>query len=141
MIMTEEEEEPPYSENCSLNYEEKVVYGAHVMEELQMPLNALAGEDGVTTMRLFGEYDNHKLHILIDSGSILNFVQAATAKRLNCPITPVKPLLVKEANGQKLVSSQQVKPSTWKMQGHKFSYPLRLLENESCDLILVGDWL
>lgn len=141
MIMEEEEKETQNSEDSNLNFEEKVVYGADVMEEVQMSLNALAGEDGITTMRLFGEYDNHKLHILIDSGSTLSFVQAATAKRLNCPITPVKPLLVKVANGQKLVSSQQVKPFSWEMQGHKFSYPLRLLENEGCGLILGGDWL
>lgn len=92
-------------------------------------------------MRLFGEYGPHKLHILIDSGSTLSFVQETTAKKLNCSLTSAKLLLVKVVNGQRLVSSQQVDPFTWTIQGHKFNYSLRLLETEDCDLILGGDWL
>ncbi|KAK6145001.1 hypothetical protein DH2020_021821 [Rehmannia glutinosa] len=72
------------------------------MEEIQMSLNALAGEDGLTTMRLFGECGGHMLHILIDSGSTLSFLQEATTRRLGCKLSAVKPLLVKVANGQRL---------------------------------------
>lgn len=38
-----------------------------------------------------------------------------------------------------MVSHQQVNPLCEKMQGHQFSYPLRPLETEGCDLILGGD--
>ncbi|KAK6135131.1 hypothetical protein DH2020_031122 [Rehmannia glutinosa] len=84
------------------------------MEEVQMSLNALTGEDGVTTMRLFGESNGHRLHILIDSENTLSFIQESTAKKLGCQLEAVKPLLVKVANGQRMVSS----------------YPLRVLQNE-----------
>ncbi|KAK6163435.1 hypothetical protein DH2020_000299 [Rehmannia glutinosa] len=111
------------------------------MDEIQMTLNAIAGEDGITTMRLYGKCGEHRLHILIDSGSTLSFIQEATAKKLGCHLQAAKPLLVKVANGQRLVSTQRAEGFTWDMQGNMFTYPLRLLKNEGCDLILGGDWL
>ncbi|KAK6136072.1 hypothetical protein DH2020_030177 [Rehmannia glutinosa] len=138
MIMTEEEELSFLQDESVL--EDPPDLQSTPMEEVQMTLNAIAGEDGVTTMRLFGECDGHKLHVLIDSGSTLSFIQESTAKRLGCKLTPAKHLLVKVANGR-LVSSYKVEGFTWKMQGHSFTYSLRVLQNEGCDLILGGDWL
>ncbi|KAK6139155.1 hypothetical protein DH2020_027104 [Rehmannia glutinosa] len=139
MIMTEDEEltylHTSQGSNDSLNPP------LDQMEEIQMSLNAIAGEDGITTMRLFGESGEHKLHILIDSGSTLSFIQEATARKLGCHLEPAKPILVKVANGQRMVSSQRAANFKWVMQGQTFTYSLRLLENEGCDLILGGDWL
>ncbi|KAK6153045.1 hypothetical protein DH2020_012684 [Rehmannia glutinosa] len=133
MIMTEEEE---------LSYiQEALNPPLNQMDEIQMSLNAISGEDGLTTMRLYGECEGHKLHILIDSGSTLSFIQEATAKRLGCKLEPAKPLLVKVANGQRMVSSYKATGFQWTMQGQLFSYSLRLLANKGCDLILGGDWL
>ncbi|KAK6152008.1 hypothetical protein DH2020_014643 [Rehmannia glutinosa] len=111
------------------------------MDEVQMTLHAISGEGGITTMRLYGECGPHKLHILIDSWSTLSFIQEASAKKLGCHLEPTKPLLVKVANGQKMLSSKKAHNFKWKMQGHEFTYSLRLLETEGCDLILGGDWL
>ncbi|KAK6160382.1 hypothetical protein DH2020_003763 [Rehmannia glutinosa] len=139
MIMTEDEEltylHTSQGSNDSLNPP------LDQMEEIQMSLNAIAGEDGITTMRLFGESGEHKLHILIDSGSTLRFIQEATTRKLGCHLEPAKPILVKVANGQRMVSSQRAANFKWVMQGQTFTYSLRLLENEGCDLILGGDWL
>ncbi|KAK6123755.1 hypothetical protein DH2020_042499 [Rehmannia glutinosa] len=63
------------------------------------------------------------------------------AKKLGCNLQAAKPLLVKVANGQRLISTQRAEGFTWDMQGNKFTYPLRLLKNEGCDLTLGGDWL
>ncbi|KAK6127369.1 hypothetical protein DH2020_038880 [Rehmannia glutinosa] len=139
MIMTEDEElaylqDTPAAEAIYEPPQEQ-------MDEIQMTLNAISGEDGLTTMRLFGQCGEHMLHILIDSGSTLSFIQEATTKRLGCKLTPAKPLLVKVANGQRLVSSQKAEDFTWEMQGNNFAYSLRLLKNKGCDLILGGDWL
>ncbi|KAK6152930.1 hypothetical protein DH2020_012569 [Rehmannia glutinosa] len=101
MIMTEEEElaylevTPPHGEETDPIHEP--------MDEIQMTLNAIAGEDGITTMRLFGTINGHKLHILIDSGSTLSFIREETTKKLGCPLETAKPLLVKVANGQRLL--------------------------------------
>ncbi|CAA0811981.1 Unknown protein, partial [Striga hermonthica] len=137
MIMTEEEE-LAYLKVCE---EESLSEVDPDMEEVQMSLNSLSGEDGVTTMRLFGQVGKHKLHILIDSGSTLSFIQEKTAHKLGCKLDKVKPLLVNVANGQRLVSNHVATEFTWDMQGNKFTYPLRVLKNEGCDLILGGDWL
>lgn len=40
-----------------------------------------------------------------------------------------------------MVSSSAVTNFTWSIHDHLFSYPLRLLQNEGCDIILGGDWL
>ncbi|KAK6127658.1 hypothetical protein DH2020_038574 [Rehmannia glutinosa] len=74
MIMTEEEELSYLQDHVEL--EDSVGNQAADMEEIQMSLNAITGEDGITTMRLFGECNGHKLHILIDSGSTLSFIQS-----------------------------------------------------------------
>ncbi|CAA0840135.1 Unknown protein, partial [Striga hermonthica] len=136
MVMTEEEEgnylkkeEPPEEENLD------------TMEEIQMSLNSITGEVGLTTMRVCGGTGEHKLHILIDSGSTLSFIQASTAEKLQLPLKAVKPIAVRVANGQRMLSSHIVDGFKWKMQGHTFSYPLRVLDNEGCDMILGGDWL
>ncbi|KAK6150337.1 hypothetical protein DH2020_015269 [Rehmannia glutinosa] len=139
MIMTEDEELSYLQDHTEQGPE--VVIAPMPMEEVQMSLNAITGEDGITTMRLFGESNGHKLHILIDSGSTLSFIQESTAKKLGCQLEVIKPLLVKVANGQRMVSSHRAKEFQWEMQGHTFSYPLRVLQNEGCDLILGGDWL
>ncbi|KAK6121452.1 hypothetical protein DH2020_044798 [Rehmannia glutinosa] len=138
MIMTEDEELSYLQHHSTIETEEAP--NPIPMEEVQMSLNAITGEDGVTTMRLFGEVNGHRLHILIDSGSTLSFIQESNAKKLGCQLEAVKPLLVKVANGQRMVSSQRAKGFSWKMQGHAFTYP-RVLQNEGCDLILGGDRL
>ncbi|KAH6786761.1 hypothetical protein C2S52_006313 [Perilla frutescens var. hirtella] len=51
------------------------------------------------------------------------------------------PLLVRVANGQKLLSDSHAKGFTWNVQGHKFVYTPRVLKTEGYDLILGGDWL
>lgn len=76
------------------------------MEEIQMTLNSISDEGGATTMWIFGQCGGHTLHILIDTGSTLSFIQAETAKKILCKISPTKPLLVKVANGQRMISSQ-----------------------------------
>lgn len=139
MIMSEEEEGTPNDMQMVVPNQEKDC-GAS-MEEIQLTLNAIKGEANVTTMRLFGEFNQQRLHILIDTGSTLSFIQEATAKRLRCPLTPTDPLLVRVGNGQRLVCAKQVDSFCWKMQGHEFNYALRALEHEGCDLILGGDWL
>lgn len=40
-----------------------------------------------------------------------------------------------------MVSSSVVSDFIWSIQDHSFSYPLRLLQNDGCDIILGGDWL
>lgn len=111
------------------------------LEELHISLNSLEDSDGTTTMRIFGACNQQTLHILIDSGSTISFIGAGVAKRLNCKLTPAKPLLVKVANGQQMRSDKRVDSFTWNMHEHQFCHTFRLLDTDCCDLILGGDWL
>lgn len=70
------------------------------MEEVQMSLNALMGEVGLTTMRVVGgKVGDQQLNILLDTCSNLSFLQEDTAKKLGCTIHHDKPLMVRVANG------------------------------------------
>lgn len=111
------------------------------VEVVQISLHSMMGEGGLATRRVVGEVGEHKLNILLDSGSTLSFIQEDTAKKLCCVTHNDKPLLVKVANGQKLVSTKRATDFKWKVQGHEFQYYPRLLRNEGCDMILGGDWL
>ncbi|KAK6124285.1 hypothetical protein DH2020_041976 [Rehmannia glutinosa] len=129
MMMTEEEE-LSYLQTTELEAPEEN------MEEIQMSVNAITGEDGITTMRLYGKNGEHKLHILFYSGSTLSFIQEDTTRKLGCKLEKTKPIFVKVANGQKMVSSMRVVGFKWNMQGHDFTYSPRVLKNEGCDMIL-----
>lgn len=77
MMMTDEEELAHLS---SINQEEEDPNPIPHMEEVEMSPNTIIGEDGITTMRLLGEYDKQKLHILLDSGSCLSFCRKTWQK-------------------------------------------------------------
>ncbi|KAH6769439.1 hypothetical protein C2S51_014775 [Perilla frutescens var. frutescens] len=141
MIMSEEGE-MAHLQSISTGEEASDMTTADVaMDEIQMALNIISGEGGFTTMRVYGQVGSHKLHILIDSGSTLNFIRKATTRELGCQLEPTRPLLVKVANGNRMVSSTRVNGFQWTMQGHQFTYSPRTLSTEGCDLILRGDWL
>lgn len=84
MIMTEGEEAACFQSIIEAQDEE--ISQQVQMEEIQMSINVITGEGGLTTMRLYGEVDNKKLHILIDSGSTLNFIKEETTRSLGYKI-------------------------------------------------------
>lgn len=106
------------------------------VEEVQISLHSMLGEGGLTTMWVVGEVGDHKLNILLDTGSTLSFLQEDTTKKLGCQIHTDRPLLVRVANGQKLVSTRRATDFKWQVQGHEFQYYPRLLKG--CDMILGG---
>lgn len=111
------------------------------MEETELSLNALNGGNAITTMRFTGWFGKQQLGILIDTGSTLSFIRDSTAERLGCEIEATNPLLIRVANGQKLVSTLITKGFSGEIQGHSFSHPLRVLKNDGCDIILGCDWM
>lgn len=53
----------------------------------------------------------------------------------------ITPMLIKVANGPKMISSQRAEGFTWFMQGKAMSYPVKLLDFEGNQLVLGEDWL
>ncbi|KAH6835280.1 hypothetical protein C2S53_014623 [Perilla frutescens var. hirtella] len=104
MIMSEEEE-VAYLQPL-INMEEEPGPEAH-MEETQMSLHALKGNDTITTLKFNGTCNRHNLRILMETGRTLSFIKDSTTHMLGCKVETVAHLLIKVANGQRLISSSK----------------------------------
>jgi len=104
-------------------------------------INALTGTTSFRTMRVTGYYRKKPLHILIDSGSTHNFLDAHVAKKLGCRIEVIPSLNVVVADGNKVQISNVVKSFTWVIQNTNFSSDIMLLLLGCCDLVLGVEWL
>jgi hypothetical protein len=87
----------------------------------QLSVDALAGTEGGETLRLRALVGNQVMLLLIDSGSTHTFVTKSFAERAGCEISPAPALPVKVANGELMVSREQVKGLNWWSQGNTFS--------------------
>lgn len=98
-------------------------------------VHALNGSPTFNCMRLMGQYEKHKLHILIDPGSTHNFLDIQIAKGLGCSLTPIKPMSVVAASGD-LITKYKCSSFAWKMQGYGFTAEIRTLPLGCSDLVL-----
>ena len=64
-------------------------------------------------MRVTGRVESRLIHILIDSGSTHNFLDATTAKRLRCELLKIPPLVVAVGNGAQLDCQTLCRGFTW----------------------------
>ncbi|KAH6807531.1 ubiquitin-specific protease 12 [Perilla frutescens var. frutescens] len=126
LIMTEEEE-VELSHLCPTPATEKEIYPAEILEKAPITFNSLNGDEGITTLRFSGTSQWHVLQILIDTGSTLSFIKECTAQLMGCGTAAATPLLIKVANGQRLISFSQDEGFDWEMQGHQLKHTLRLL--------------
>lgn len=97
------------------------------MEERLVSMNAMGSAVCRYHMKLTGECGNDLLQMLIDYGSTNNFLDKETASKIGCVLEDILPMLIKVANGQKMIQ--------------KITYPVRLLEFEGNQLVLGEDWL
>jgi hypothetical protein len=79
--------------------------------------------------------------ILIDSGSSHSFVSASFLQNCDIQPTTMVPQRVKVANGDELLSDQQVRNLEWWIQGHTFHTVMKVLDLGPFDAILGYDWL
>lgn len=78
-------------------------------EVFQLSNWAAEGVQGKKTLKLTGRVGYQEILILIHSGSSYTFISDRTVQALNCQVTATPKISVTVANGQKLVSHQQVK--------------------------------
>ncbi|GKC45021.1 retrotransposable element Tf2 [Tanacetum coccineum] len=107
----------------------------------QISLHAISGVPHFRTMRVCGYVGKFKIHILIDSSSIHNFVDTGTTKRMGCRISATVPLQVDVANGNKLISTSVCKKFTWQLQGKVFETDAMLVPLGGCEMVLGVQWL
>lgn len=70
----------------------------------EISLNAIFGTPSPNTLRLVGTVSNHRVVILVDSGSTHNFLHSTFARQAKVPLNTFKGLLVNIANGELLQS-------------------------------------
>ncbi|KAG8386104.1 hypothetical protein BUALT_Bualt03G0114300 [Buddleja alternifolia] len=133
-----EEEELVYNQD-PLNEED--TGGAVLLDDMTVSLNALSGNTNINTLRIRGTVNNKEIQILIDNGSTHCFLDEDTTLQLGCTMEATIPMMVSVADGSKMVSRTIMPDFTWTIQGHKFSYPIRIIKLGGYDMVLGGDWL
>jgi len=89
------------------------------------------------TFKFFGTIAHHYVIILIDSGSMHNFVQSQAAKFLNLPST----LCVMVGNGSTLDFDTSCPQIPIDIQGHTFTIDLFSLPLSGADIVFKVQWL
>ncbi|GAV87828.1 hypothetical protein CFOL_v3_31254 [Cephalotus follicularis] len=90
------------------NHSEVALEESQFMEAIpEISIHALAGQLNFTTLRLTGRYGNHMMQVLVDNGSIHNFLKETVATRLGLSILPCKSFKVFVGNGQFLECSKK----------------------------------
>ncbi|GKU86140.1 hypothetical protein SLEP1_g704 [Rubroshorea leprosula] len=84
-----------------------------------MSVHALSGGSigAYHTMRVTGYVNKKPIHILIDSGSIHNFLDVNVAKRVGCKLQAVEALKVDVTDGSSLECVHLCQDFTWWLQG------------------------
>ncbi|XP_042017791.1 uncharacterized protein LOC121765658 [Salvia splendens] len=113
-------------------------------EEDENPLisiHAISGSSSCSfkTIRITGRVGNRPLHILVDSGSTYNFLDLRLAKRLGLQLTPIRPVSVDVAVGNRLDALLCAKICS--LRGTTFHTEVLLLPSGNCDMVLGVQWL
>lgn len=110
-------------------------------KEVEITLYALTGTPTPGTMRVRGKVNGNGLVILIDTGSIHNFVDASLISGLQFRVDVSKVLEVKVANGSVVKSQGFCSNVPMCIQGVKFCIQFHVLALGGCDAVLGTQWL
>jgi len=118
--------------------------GSSMLQEEEQPLISLQALQGVSsyqTMRVKGRVGSQTLHILSDTGSTHNFLDAATAKKLRCELLKIAPLVVVVAEGAQLQCQMICKGLQLRLGDMDYVTGPYIVPLGSCDMILGVQWL
>lgn len=79
--------------------------------------------------------------ILIDLGSIHNFVDTAVARRSKLPIQIGENVRVQVTNGDQLISERLGQNIMLSILGYSFAVDLFVIDLAGCDMVLGVPWL
>ena len=101
-----------------------------------LSINAMNGCSGFNTMRVSGHLGKKTIHILLDSGSIHNFLDEQLARRLGYRLESIAKQSVVIAGGRTMICQYVCRRFTCTMQGTEFVSDALLLPLGGCDLVL-----
>lgn len=93
------------------------------------------------TMRFCGLVSKQELLILLDSGSACTFISESVARQFQSAVKPCEELKFTTADGSPMVSAKIIPQFQWMIEGHTFTYDVRVLPLKSFDMIIGADWL
>lgn len=111
-------------------------------EFCQFSLNVVTGTDHGQALKLRALVQNKVMLILVDSGSSHSFVSASFLAACGIQSVSMAPKQVRVANGETLVTDNQVFQLSWWIQRrHSFCNDMMVLDLCAFDAILGFDWL
>lgn len=107
----------------------------------EISLNAMAGTQSFSTVRLQGTIKNCQVSIWVDSGSTHSFIDDKVVKKLGFTACIYPPLLVSLADGTQTLVDTACQHLTCSIQGHVLASDLRVFALGGSDMVLGVDWL
>jgi hypothetical protein len=110
-------------------------------ENPEISLHAITSSNHPNTMRLIGWVGNHKIIVLIDSGSTHNFLDSSMGRKLKVSISKEQRIRVKVANGDEVVSEGKCMQLKVQFQNFSFTTEAYMIILAGCDMVLGIQWL
>ncbi|KAJ0010324.1 hypothetical protein Pint_33768 [Pistacia integerrima] len=107
----------------------------------QISLHALTGHTGPQTMRVAGRIGSQRVLVLIDSGSMHNFIDQRLARHLGLLVTPIDKFWVTVANGEKLSCREKHEEVKLVIQGLDMAVTFFSVPLNGLDSVLGIQWL
>ncbi|XP_063942971.1 uncharacterized protein LOC108207610 [Daucus carota subsp. sativus] len=107
----------------------------------EVSLNALSAKIDRKTINLEGCMRGEKVHMLVDTGSTMTFINSKLLERMNVEKMSCDTITVKLADGRTVRSNFYVPRVKWKIQQYEFTFDMRIIEISGWDVILGVDWM
>lgn len=112
-----------------------------IEEQAELSIYAMKSTSGFQTMRIVGRIKNHKMVMLVDSGSTHNFINMGVAKALGLKGTQGYQMGVTVANGEKVITSGKCQQMLWSCGKFQFATDFMILPVKGYDVLLDVQWL
>ncbi|XP_031495574.1 uncharacterized protein LOC116261101 [Nymphaea colorata] len=141
LVEEEEEEVAPIEENTTGAAGESSAMNMTVGCLPEISLHALAGNEVPQLMRVEGKLRGRTVSVLVDTGSIHNFISEKLAKALGCKIDTQPVFDVVVGDGNTLKFKGRCNEEKLEIQGHCFAVQVYTLAMVGADLVLGVHWL
>ena len=107
-----------------------------IEDVLEISLNAMEGQYHHSTLSMQEMCHGHQLMVLIDRGSIHNFVKAIVASKLALPLISVPTFQVMVSSGDSIECIGKCMNLSIMIQGHLFIVDTYVLDLKGVDIVL-----
>lgn len=120
-------------EAVSNEQEQEVDLGDKTIEGMEVSIHAISDFMNFNSMRLLGKMGSVSIEILVDSGSIHNFLDPKVVQVVRVLIDTR--MQIKVANGQRITSEGSCREMVL-VQGTKYKIPFHIFPLGGCDIVL-----